>query len=142
MDQEALEILAMVKDGKITPEQGAELLEAMKTPTGGTATAVMSGGKPRFLRVKVDIQGDKSENVAVNMNVPLALADLALKLAEGAKIQRGDETIHVGEYVKGLSGMDLASVLALVKEGASGKLVDVNIKGENGEQVKVDITVD
>jgi len=142
MDQEALEILGMVKEGKITPEQGAELLEAMKRPSAGAAAAVMSGGKPKFVRVKVDIQGGKNENVAVNLNVPIALADLALKLLEGAKIQQGDQTIVVGEYLKNLGGMDVASILALVKEGASGKLVDVNVKGSDGEQVKVEVTVD
>ena len=142
MDQEALEILAMVKDGKLSPEQGAELLEAMKAPTGGTATAVMSGGKPKFLRVKVDVQEPEADTVAVNMNVPLALADLVLKLLEGATFQRGDRTIVVGEYLKNLGGMDVGAVLALVKEGASGKLLDVNVKEKNGDQVKVEITVD
>jgi len=142
MDQEALEILGMVKEGKVTPEQGAELLEALKHPSAGTATAVMSGGKAKFLRVKVDIQGEKDETVAVNLNVPIALADMVLKLLEGAKIQRGEETIVVGEYLKNLSGLEMAAVLQLVKEGAAGKLVDVNIKGEQGEQVKVEVIVD
>jgi hypothetical protein len=142
MDHEALEILGMVKEGKVTPEQGAELLEAMKHPSAGTATAVMTGGKAKFLRVKVDIQGEKEETVAVNLNVPLALADIVLKLAENAKFQRGDETIIVGDYLKNLSGLEMASVLQLVKEGAAGKLVDVNIRGDQGEQVKVEVIVD
>jgi hypothetical protein len=30
----------------------------------------------------------------------------------------------------------------MVKEGAEGKLVDVDVKGENDEQVKVEVTVD
>jgi hypothetical protein len=136
MDQEALEILGMVKEGKITPEQGAELLEAMKRP------AAVSGGKPRFVRIKVDVQEPEADTVAVNLNVPIALADLALKLAEGAKFQRGDQTIMVGEYLKSLSGMDLASILQLVKEGAQGKLVDVDVAEKDGKKVKVEIVVD
>ncbi len=143
MDQGALEILAMVKEGKITPEQGAELLEATKRPSAVTATAALSTGKPRFVRVKVDIQGgEKNENVAVNLNVPIALADLVLKLAEGATFKQGDQTVVIGQYLKGLSGLDMASVLQLVKEGAQGKLVDVNVSGEAGEKVKVEIIVD
>ena len=140
MDSEALEILRMVQEGKVTPEQGAQLLEALKT---SSSTSLEPGGKkPRFLRVKVDVEGDKDEKVAVNMNIPLALADVALKLAEGAKIQRGDETIVLGDYVKRLSGLDFASLLQMVKEGAEGKLVDVNVQGEDGEKVKVEVTVD
>ena len=140
MDQEALEILKMVSEGRITPEQGAQLLEALKT--GSVLTLDPGMKKPRFVRVKVNVDGAKDEKVAVNLNVPIALADIVLKLAEGAKIQQGDQTIQLGEYVKKLSGLDFASLLQMVKEGAEGKLVDVDVKGENDEQVKVEVTVD
>jgi hypothetical protein len=140
MDQETLEILKMVSEGRITAEQGAQLLEALKSGSGIT---IESGSrKPRFVRVKVNVDGDDGEKVAVNLNVPIALADVVLKLAEGAKIQQGDQTIVLGEYVKKLSGMDFASLLQMVKEGAEGKLVDVDVKGENGDRVKVEVTVD
>ena len=140
MDNESLEILQMVREKRVTPEQGAELLAALKSP--GAGERVGGGEKPSFLRVKVNITGEDTEKVAVNLNLPLALADLALKLAEGAKIQRGDETIILGDYIKGLSGVDLASVMQLVKEGTEGKLVDVDIDGEKGEKVQVEVTVD
>ena len=140
MDNESLEILQMVREKRVTPEQGAELLAALKSP--GAGGQVAGGEKPSFIRVKVDITGEDAEKVAVNLNLPLALADLSLKLAEGAKIQRGDETIVLGDYVKQLSGVDLASIMQLVKEGAEGKLVDVNIDGEDGEQVQVEVIVD
>jgi hypothetical protein len=140
MDQEALEILKMVSEGRITAEQGAQLLEALKA--GAVSTLDPAGRKPRFVRVKVNVNGEDGERVAVNLNVPIALADVVLKLAEGAKIQQGDQTIVLGDYVKKLSGMDFASLLQMVKEGAEGKLVDVDVKGENGEQVKVEVTVD
>ena len=140
MDNESLEILQMVREKRVTPEQGAELLAALKSP--GAGGQVAGGEKPSFIRVKVDITGEDAEKVAVNLNLPLALADLSLKLAEGAKIQRGDETIVLGDYVKQLSGVDLASIMQLVKEGAEGRLVDVNIDGEDGEKVQVEVIVD
>ena len=140
MDNESLEILQMVREQRVTPEQGAELLAALKS--SGAAERVGGGEKPSFIRVKVNITGEDAEKVVVNLNLPLALADLALKLAEGAKIQRGEETIELGDYVKKLSGVDLASVMQLVKEGTEGKLVDVNIDGEDGEKVQVEVTVD
>jgi hypothetical protein len=140
MDQEALEILKMVSEGRISPEQGAQLLEALRTST--VTTLDPAGRKPRFVRVRVNVDGAKDEKVAVNLNVPIALADVVLKIAEGAKIQQGDQTIELGEYVKKLSGMDFASLLQMVKEGAEGKLVDVDVKGENDEKVRVEVTVD
>ena len=140
MDNESLEILQMVREKRVTPEQGAELLAALKSHAAGEGLG--GGEKPNFIRVKVNITGEDAEKVAVNLNLPVALADLALKLAEGAKIQSGDETIVLGDYVKQLSGVDLASIMQLVKEGAEGKLVDVNIDGEDGEQVQVEVIVD
>jgi hypothetical protein len=140
VEHEALEILNMVREGKVTAEQGAELLEALRTPSAHTVAA--AGGKPKFVRVKVDIKGGDKETVAVNVNLPVALADLALKLAEGAKFQHGDRTIVLGDYVKQFSGMDMGTILQLVKEGAQGKLVDVNIGGNEGETVKVEVVVD
>ncbi len=139
MENEALEILNMVREGKVSAEQGAELLEALRSPSAAITAAP---GRPRFVRVKVDIKGEDKETVAVNVNLPIALADLALKLAEGAKFQHGDHTIVLGDYVKQFSGMDMATILQLVKDGAQGKLVDVNIGGNDGETVKVEVVVD
>ena len=90
MDQEAKDILQMVKDGKVTPEQGAGLLDALKaSPSGEPA----SGGKPRFLRVRVEVNEGGEKKVAVNANLPVALADLGLRIAQAAKITRDGETI-------------------------------------------------
>jgi len=140
MDQEGLEILRMIAEKKVTAEQGAQLLEALKHQPAVIPTSV--GQKPRFVRVKVDIHGEDEKTVAVNLNLPVALADVALKLAEGAKFVRGDQVIVLGDYLKQLGGVDIASLLALVKEGVEGKLVDVNVHGEDGEEVKVEVTVD
>ena len=140
MDQEGLEILRMIAEKKVSAEQGAQLLEALKHQPAVIPTA--GGQKPRFVRVKVDIHGEDGKVVAVNLNLPVALADVALKLAEGAKFVRGDQVIVLGDYLKQLGGVDIASLLALVKEGVEGKLVDVNVHGEDGEQVKVEVTVD
>lgn len=140
MDQEALDILAMVQAGKVSPEEGAQLLEALKSPAA--VVPAVGGQKAKFVRVRVDIQGEGKQQVAVNLNLPVALADMALKLAEGAKIQQDGQTIELGEYVKKLAGLDMGTILQLVKDGAAGKLVDVNVVGDNQEQVKVEVTVD
>ena len=139
MDQEGLEILKMVQEGRVSAEQGAELLAALKTQASGAPTP---GGRAKFVRCRINVKGENQEKVAINVNLPVGLADLALKMADGMKIQSGDQTIAVGEYVKQLGGMDLGAVLQMVKEGGEGKLVDIDVEGENGEHVKVEVTVD
>lgn len=139
MENEALEILNMVKEGKITPEQASQLLEALKTQS--SAPVVAGGNKPRFIRVKLNVHEDEKDKVNINVNLPLGLADLALKVANGLKIQSHGETIEVGDYLKNLSGMDFASVLQLVKDGAQGKLVDLNVNNDSN-QVKIEVFVD
>lgn len=140
MDDEALEILNMVRDGKVTPEQGQELLLALRS--GSSALAAGPGDRPRFVRVRVDVQHEGRNKVAVNANLPIAMADMALKVLEGAEFTKDGEKVRFGEYLKQLGGMDVAGVLQMVKEGAEGKLVDVDIDGDDGEKVKVEVVVD
>jgi len=141
MDKESLEILEMVKEGRVTPEQGTQLLEALRSQPSGMAMPA-GGEKPRFVRVRVNVAGGDKEKVAVNVNLPVAMADLALKMLEKAEFTKNGEHIKFGEYMKDLGGMDVATILQMVKEGAEGKLVDVDIEGDNGERVKVEVIVD
>ncbi|NIM04803.1 MAG: hypothetical protein GTO55_02525 [Armatimonadetes bacterium] len=139
MESEALEVLQMVRDGKLTPEQGSEMLQALEAHSKSVSTP--GEGRPRFVRVRVNVK-DKEDDVNVNFNLPIALAELGLKLAQGAKISRRGETIVLGEYLKELSGVDLFGVMQMVKEGAEGKLVDVDVGGNDEEKVKVEVSVD
>jgi len=140
MDKENLEILEMVREGRVSPEQGAELLAALKSRPSMVAAA--GGERPRFVRVRVHVQGDQEEKVAVNCNLPIAMADLALKMLEHAKITKEGETIEFGDYLKDLQGLDVSAILQMVKEGAEGKLVDVQVDGDKGEKVSVEVIVD
>jgi hypothetical protein len=140
MDNEAMEILKMVREGQVTPEQGHELLAALKS--GGSALATTGGERPRFVRVRVDVKKGGQQKVAVNANLPIAMADLALKVLEGAEFTKDGEKVQFGNYLKELGGMEISAILQMVKDGAQGKLVDVDITGDDGEQVKVEVVVD
>lgn len=142
VEGEALEVLEMVREGRVTPEQGAELLAALKAKP--SMLPAVGGDKPRFVRVKVRVsEGEgKADKVSVNVNLPVAMADLALKVLEQAKITKEGETIEFGKYMKDLQGMDVATILQMVKDGAEGKLVDVDVDGDDGEKVKVEVIVD
>jgi hypothetical protein len=142
VENEALEILKMVRESTVTPEQGQELLAALKSQPAG---AMAGGGeRPRFLRVRVNVleKEGKGDKVDVNLNLPVAMADVALKMLEQAKITKGGETIQFGDYLKDLQGMDVSAILQMVKEGAEGKLVDVNVDSEDGDKVRVEVIVD
>ena len=142
MEGEALEVLEMVREGRVTPEQGAQLLAALRTE--GARAAGPAGEKARFLRVRVNVAEGKGEGdkVAVNLNLPIAVADLALKVLQEAKITKEGETIELGQYLKDLQGVDVASILQMVKDGAEGKLLDVDVEEEEGDKVKVEVVVD
>ena len=141
MDKESLEILEMVREGRVTPEQGTQLLEALRSQPSGLA-ALSGGEKPKFVRVRVNVVDGDKEKVAVNVNLPVAMADLALKMLEKAEFTKDGEHIKFGDYMKDLGGMDVATILQMVKEGAEGKLVDVDVQGDDGETVKVEVIVD
>jgi hypothetical protein len=126
-NEERMMILRMIEEEKITAEDGARLLAALGpgsgpgpgTGPGRSAAAAPSGG-PRWLRVRVTDTVTGRQRVAVN--VPASLVDAVLRLAErfGASVQ----------------GADAESVLAAIRAGASGKLVDV-LDEEGGEHVEV-----
>lgn len=114
-DEERLQILKMIQEGQITAEEGAKLLAALEEPSRGETV----GGSPRWFRVQVtDISTGKRK---VNVNLPLKLLDL------GAKV-----------YAKfaAPTDIDVEEVVRAIKEGAQGKIVDVEDE-EGGERVEV-----
>ncbi len=120
--EERMKILRMIQEGKITAEEGAKLLAALKEnrkPNVGRPNVPMGGGRG-WLRVRVsDIATGKTK---VNVNLPLALMDAGLRIG--------------AQYAPELQGMDLAQLVNEVKSGASGKIIDV-VDEEDGEHVEI-----
>lgn len=114
-----MRILKMIESGTVTAEEGAKLLEAL-AQSDEPAPARAPGAAPRWLRVRVADSGGGNK---VNVNVPLKLLDLAKRFIPAGVLNVNGQPI------------DLDEIVALVKEGAEGKLVE--IQGENGEQVEV-----
>lgn len=59
----------------------------------------------------------------VNVNIPLSLVDIGLKM--GAKFSP-----------VGMEGLDMTQIIAAVKSGGTGKIVDVEDE-EDGEHVEI-----
>lgn len=123
MNEERMQILRMLQEGKITADDAAKLLSALEDGVRppGRPTA---DGKNRWFRVRVtDARSGKRK---VNVNIPMGLVEIGARL--GARF---------GEHrVPDMSEVDLNELISAVRAGAEGKLVDVDDE-ERGEHIEV-----
>ena len=125
MTEERKTILDMVKDGKITTEEADKLLEEIDGHQASNITKGSSSLNKKFLRVRVDDGSDTK----VNVNIPIALAEVGLKMVPKEKLQINGNEITVDH------------ILQLIEEGTEGELVNIDVN-ENGKQTKVNIFID
>ncbi|OGT30023.1 MAG: hypothetical protein A3E87_09840 [Gammaproteobacteria bacterium RIFCSPHIGHO2_12_FULL_35_23] len=123
MNEEKKLILEMVKEGKISVDEAEKLLESTKQ-THDEALPVKSINR-KFLRIIVV----EENNTKVNINIPLALAEVGLKLIPKDKLKVEGKQIDVNEILK------------LIQEGNEGNLVNIETTNE-GKEIKVKIFVD
>jgi hypothetical protein len=129
--EERLKILSMVQEGKITPEDAAQLLEAINSapstqarrtapPTSPEADLPGLGRKPRWLRVRVtDTDSGKPR---VNVRLPISMVSVGLKM--GSK------------FAPQIEGLDPAELMQIIESGELGQIVDV-FDEDDGEHVEV-----
>ena len=120
---ERMQILKMIEAKQITAEEGAKLLGALgETDRGNNKTYSPSPSTSgKWFRVRVtDLKSGKRK---VNVNIPLGLVDVGMKM--GAKFAPA-----------GLEGLDMQQIMAAIKSGGQGKIVDVEDE-EDGEHVEV-----
>lgn len=116
--EERLRILQMVADGRITAEEGARLLEALRATE--PATPPPPPAPPRWLRVRVtDLSSGRDR---VNINIPVGLVDVGLKM--GAR------------FVDESAGIDPTELTRAIQSGRRGKLLEVENPAE-GERVEI-----
>lgn len=115
MGTERLQILEMVKEGKVSVEEAAQLLDAVEPEKKDAETAK---GSAQWLRVR--ITDGRSGRSKVNVNVPIALLSVATKFIKSEHLQ----------------GIDLNEIIRLVRDGAKGKIVDVQ-DSDSGEQIEI-----
>ena len=120
MGQESLEILYMVRDKQITPEEGERLLNALE----GNNKSV-TNNNAESIKIKVTDHKNKDK---VNVTLPLTLLSTGIKLAEKFSPEF---------RATGLSKSDIDDISAAVKSGKTGKIVDV--QKDSGERVEITI---
>ncbi len=135
MNEEYMRILKMIEEGKVTAEEGAELMQAVGGTEAGTEQEL--GGKKtsmrgRKLRIKVtDLDTGKDK---VNIRIPLRLAKIAERfIPKDAKEDMRDK------------GIDLEDIMGSLNELQEGPIVDIDASdnGKSGEErVNVSIYVE
>ena len=117
--EERLKILQMIQDGKISPEDGSKLLEALNRGAGrqGAGRNPVASDDGRYLRVRVT--DTFSGRAKVSVNLPLTLVGAGLGIAS--------------KYVPGVSEVDLMNA---INSGMTGKVIDV-VDEEDGDHVEI-----
>lgn len=108
MNNERRQILQMVSDGKIGPDEAERLLDALNRGGSEEPTVTQPTGKPKWLRVEIKCDPDQHNGrESVNVKVPLALLKAGVKLSslmpEGA---RSKMSAHMDSHGLDLSDLD------------------------------------
>jgi hypothetical protein len=119
LKEERMQILNMIEAGTITAGEGAKLLAALEEGAG-KGERPESGGKARWMRIRVtDL---KTGRAKVNVNLPMGLVDFGMKM--GAR------------FAPEMENVDLDEIMEAIKEGAQGKIVEVE-DDEDNERVQI-----
>ena len=137
MNEQMRRVLELVAQGKVTPADAEDLLDAMRaesTIADSPGTAETSGpDKPRYMRIavhKVGREGRRSQDV--NIKVPLAILRSGLRL--GALIPGlARERMHARLREQGID-IDLAKIDPAMIESLLKDMGEVNIDVNEGEE--------
>ncbi len=117
MSEERMQILKMLESGQISAREAADLLHALEKPKAPPPPSSLRG---KWMRVRVTDMA--SGKVKVNVNVPMSLVDVAIRM--GARFTPKTESV------------DPQEILEAIRSGETGKLVDVE-DAEGGEHVEI-----
>ena len=127
LEKEKMQILTMVKEGKITTEEGVKLLDALDgNSTSLNDTNIKNGKKARWLKVRVF---DPEDSTKVNITLPISIINVGVKLAEKFSPEFKET---------GLTEEDMDEIFSAIKNGETGKILDV----DSNDGTKVEIVVE
>lgn len=118
--EEKLQILKMVENGKISVEEGVDLLNALEEKDN-----IRPNKNVKWIKIKVY---DPDDDTKVNVTLPISFISLGMKLATKFSPELKET---------GLDDEDFQEIYTAIKGGAVGKIVD--IESEDGEKVEITI---
>ena len=136
--EERKKVLDMLAAGQINVDQASELLRALgDAPVGAVPPPPppmpARTGTARLLRISIDANDDgDGERAKIRVNVPLGLAKFAGRfLPAEARSELETQGIDLNELINALS-----------TETPEGKLVDIDVDGDDGNTKKAKIVVE
>ena len=119
--EERMKILTMIREGKITAEEGAKLLSALgESQKPSRSPGTRASGEPRWFRVRVtDLVSGKTK---VSVNIPFGLMEWGLQIG--------------AQFAPEVGNLDFEQLKEMLQSGVEGKVVDV-IDEEDGEHVEI-----
>jgi len=119
--EERMKILNMIREGKISAEEGAKLLSALgDTEKASRVPSTRTTGEPRWFRVRVtDLVNGKTK---VSVNIPIGLMEWGMQIG--------------AQFAPEVADLDFEQLKEMLQSGVEGKVVDV-IDEEDGEHVEI-----
>ncbi|MDA3887116.1 MAG: hypothetical protein PF638_16135 [Candidatus Delongbacteria bacterium] len=131
--QEKLNILKMLEEKKITPEQAANLLSAVDgvtskpEPEAPKAGVVVSSLKDKKLKGKFKVEVKSADGDNVMITLPLMLAKLAINMVPAKKLAGLNQ-----------EGVDLENIINHIQDFADNIDDDiVNVTSADGDHVRI-----
>jgi hypothetical protein len=123
--EERLRILRMIQEGKISAEEGIQLMEALDSGKSAALKVPATPAQPmtrsaRYLRVRVT--DTDSGKVRVNIRLPISVINAGIKM--GAR------------FSPEIEGLDIEQLMDYIHSGETGQVLDV-FDEEDGEHVEV-----
>ncbi len=120
INEERMKILRMIESGKITAEEGANLLAALSEGQGSASGSTNRAASGLMLRIRVtDVNSGRTK---ANVQLPLSMIDAGLKI--GAR------------FIPEVEGVDMSNVMNAVRSGVTGKIIDMTDETD-GEHVEI-----
>jgi len=140
MNEEIMKVLEMVKSGKITTEEGENLISAITGSVSAGIAPKRNAGKYSMLRVRVDSHGTtKKDGAKVNVNVPLSIAKKALGLVS---LVPNDVKSELADQGIDLDSINLGELIEMFENGEiTEDLVDI-VAGDDEQGATVKVYVD
>lgn len=119
--EERMKILTMIREGKITAEEGAKLLSALSAGQKGSKKMVArTGTEPKWFRVRVtDMVTGKMKT---SVNIPFGLMQWGMQIG--------------AQFAPEVAELDMDQLSQILASGVEGKIVDV-VDEEDGEHVEI-----
>lgn len=127
---EKLTILKMVEEGKITVDEASKLLQAVEDKNQELALVTKANDSSERTAKWIKIKVLDEDGTRVNVNLPIALVDVAFKIA---KASDSNFDVKLGNV-----NVDIDAIIKMIQEGAEGKIVDI----ESGDGTKVEIVIE